>query len=63
MHEENEFCEIHGIARLEIEDAYIDPKKSKKQSRITNKHHYEVDCFNDVIDWLVFKSLIVTLMR
>ena len=63
LDEVNEFCEIHDIARLEMEDAYIDPKKSRKKSGITNKHHYEVDCFNDVIDWLVFKSLIVALMR
>ena len=53
MDDLNEFCEIHNIARLEREDAYIDPKKSRKKSGITNKHHYEVDCFNDVIDWLV----------
>jgi hypothetical protein len=25
----------------------------EKKSRITNKHHYEVDCFNELIDWLV----------
>jgi hypothetical protein len=53
LDEVNEFCEVHDIARLEMEDAYIDPKKSRKKSGITNKHHYEVDCFNDVIDWLV----------
>jgi hypothetical protein len=29
------------------------PKKSRKASGITNKHHYEVDCFNEVIDCLV----------
>jgi len=49
----NEFCEIHNIARLEREDAYIDPKKSRKKFGITDKHHYGVGCFNDVIDWLV----------
>jgi len=53
LDEVNEFCEMHDIARLEMEDAYIDPKKSRKASGITNKHHYEVDCFNEVIDWLV----------
>ena len=26
--------------------------KSRKASGIINKHHYEVDCFNEVIDWL-----------
>ena len=53
LDEVNEFCEMHDIARLEMEDAYIDPKKSRKAYGITNKHHYEVDCFNEVIDWLV----------
>jgi hypothetical protein len=24
-----------------------------EKNGITNKHHYEVDCFNGVIDWLV----------
>jgi len=27
LDEVNEFCEMHDIARLEMEDAYIDPKK------------------------------------
>ena len=53
LDEVNEFCEIHDIARLEMEDAYVDPKKFRKKYGITNKHHYEVDCFNNVIDWLV----------
>jgi hypothetical protein len=29
------------------------PNNQEKKSGITNKHHYEVDCFNEVIDWLV----------
>ncbi|KAG2567472.1 hypothetical protein PVAP13_7NG358000 [Panicum virgatum] len=40
LDEVNEFCDLHEIDRVEME-------------RITNKHHYAVDCFNDVIDWLV----------
>jgi hypothetical protein len=53
LYEVNEFCEMHDIARLEMEDAYVDPKRSRKASGITNKHHYQVDCFNEIIDWLV----------
>ena len=53
LDEVNDFCEMHDIARLEMEDAYIYPKRSRKASGITNKHHYEVDCFNEIIDWLV----------
>ncbi|KAG2539393.1 hypothetical protein PVAP13_9NG471214 [Panicum virgatum] len=40
LDEVNEFCDLHEIDRVEME-------------RITNKHHYAVDCFNDIIDWLV----------
>jgi hypothetical protein len=47
----NEFCDSYDIARLEMEDAYVNLQQPRKQkSRITNKHHYEVDCFNEVID-------------
>ncbi|XP_062197623.1 uncharacterized protein LOC133900402 isoform X2 [Phragmites australis] len=48
-----DFCDKHDIIKLEMEDAYIDPKKRRKKSGITNKHHYEVDCFNDVLDWIL----------
>jgi hypothetical protein len=53
LDEVNQFCEMHDITKLKMEDAYIDPKKSRTASGITNKHHYEVDCFNEVIDCLV----------
>jgi hypothetical protein len=48
-----EFCDKNDISKLEMEDEYIDPKKKRHRSRITNKHYYQVDCFNDVIDWLL----------
>jgi hypothetical protein len=47
------FCEKHDIIMLEMEEAYINPKKKRQNTRITNQHHYQVDCFNGVIDWLV----------
>jgi hypothetical protein len=53
LDEVNEFCAMHDIDRLQMEDAYIDPQQPRKKSGITNKHHYEVDCFNEVIDWFV----------
>ena len=43
----------NDICKLEMEDKYNDPKKRRHKSRITNKHYYQVDCFNDVIDWLL----------
>jgi hypothetical protein len=48
-----EFCDKNDISKLEMEDEYIDPKKKRHRSGITNKHYYQVDCFNDVIDWLL----------
>jgi predicted Zn-dependent protease with MMP-like domain len=36
---------------MEVE--YIDPKKRSNKSRLTSQHYYQVDCFNDVIDWLL----------
>ena len=53
LDEVNKYCEMHDIARLEMEDAYMYPTKSRKASRITNRHHYKADCFNEVIKWLV----------
>ena len=29
------------------------PDNKGKKSGITNKHHYQVDCFNNIIDWLL----------
>jgi hypothetical protein len=48
-----EFCDKHEIDKLEMEDTYVNPQQPRKKTEITNKHHYEVDCFNEVIDWLV----------
>lgn len=47
------FCEKYDISKLEIGEAYVNPKKLCQKSGITNKHHYDVDYFNDVLDWLL----------
>jgi hypothetical protein len=47
------FCDKNDISKLGIEEEYIDPQKKRKKNGITNKHYYQVDCFNDVIDWLL----------
>jgi hypothetical protein len=36
-----------------MEEAYINPKKKRQNTGITNQHHYQIDCFNGVLDWLV----------
>jgi hypothetical protein len=53
LEEVNQFCDFHEINRVEMENAYVDPRQPRKKSGITNKHHYAVDCFNDIIDWLI----------
>ncbi|BAH91600.1 Os02g0234000 [Oryza sativa Japonica Group] len=47
------FCDKYDIIKLEMGEAYVNPKKQRQKTGITNQHHYEVDCFNDVIDWLL----------
>ena len=47
------FCDKHDLAKLELEEAYVNPKNKRKRTGITNSHHFQVDCFNDVLDWLV----------
>ena len=48
-----EFCDKHDISKLEMDEAYIDPTKPRKKTGITNKHHFQVDCFNEILDWLL----------
>ena len=36
-----------------MEDAYVNPQNKGNKSGITNKHHYQVHCFNNIIDWLL----------
>jgi hypothetical protein len=53
LEEVYDFCAKNDITREEMENAYIDPKRRRKKSSITNKHHYQIDCFNQVIDWIL----------
>jgi hypothetical protein len=53
LHDTYAFCDLHDTTKLEMENTFIAPKRPRYKSRITNKHHYEVDCFNEVLDWLV----------
>lgn len=47
------FCNKHDITMLEMDEAYIDSTRPRKKIGITNKHQFQVDCFNEVIDWLL----------
>ncbi|WVZ87886.1 hypothetical protein U9M48_034461 [Paspalum notatum var. saurae] len=44
------FCSKHDIFKLEMDEAYIDPTRPRKKTEITNKHHFQVDCFNEDFD-------------
>jgi hypothetical protein len=34
------FCDKHDIVKLELDEAYVDPKNVRKKTGITNKHHF-----------------------
>ncbi|KAI3776848.1 hypothetical protein L1987_46638 [Smallanthus sonchifolius] len=44
------FCEKYEIEMVNMEDEYIDPKYRRRKSNITNRHYYEVNNFNTVLD-------------
>ncbi|XP_044355557.1 52 kDa repressor of the inhibitor of the protein kinase isoform X3 [Triticum aestivum] len=46
------FCEKHDIPVLDMEDAYVNPKKPRQKTGINNEHYYRVDCFFAVLDLL-----------
>ncbi|VAI41896.1 unnamed protein product [Triticum turgidum subsp. durum] len=46
------FCEKHDIPVLDMEDAYVNPKKPRQKTGISNEHYYCVDCFFAVLDLL-----------
>uniref|UniRef100_A0A8R7THM1 TTF-type domain-containing protein n=1 Tax=Triticum urartu TaxID=4572 RepID=A0A8R7THM1_TRIUA len=46
------FCEKHDIPVLDMEDAYVNPKKPRQKTGISNEHYYRVDCFFAVLDLL-----------
>jgi hypothetical protein len=47
------FCKKHDIFMLKMENVYVNPKKKRQNTGITNQHHYYIDCFSGVLDWLV----------
>ncbi|KAL1225040.1 hypothetical protein V5N11_002819 [Cardamine amara subsp. amara] len=44
------FCEKHNTEILNMENDFIDPRKPRKKTSITNLHHYQVNCFYTVLD-------------
>jgi len=44
------FCKKHDTGILNMEDDFIDPRKPRKKTNITNLHHYQFNCFYTVLD-------------
>ncbi|XP_021979383.1 uncharacterized protein LOC110875493 [Helianthus annuus] len=44
------FCEKNEIEIVDMEDEYVNPKYKRKKTNITNRHYYEVENFNTVLD-------------
>jgi len=50
MAEVSSFCEENDIGMLIMEEEFVDPKRPRKRTAITNLHHYKMDCFYTVLD-------------
>jgi hypothetical protein len=46
------FCEKYDISIVDMEIDYVNPKKPRQKTGISNEHHYRVDCFFAVLDML-----------
>jgi hypothetical protein len=44
------FCDKYEIEMVNMEDEYVDPKYQRRKTNITNRHHYEVNNFNTILD-------------
>ena len=44
------FCEKHDTQMLDMEEGFIDSRRPRKKTNITNLHHYKVHCFNATLD-------------
>ncbi|AEE82778.1 putative protein [Arabidopsis thaliana] len=50
MAEVSSFSEKNNTAMLKMEEEFVDSRRPRKKSGITNLHHYKVDCFYTVLD-------------
>ena len=44
------FCEKHNIAVLKMDEVYVNPSGRRRRVNVTNRHFFEVECFNTVMD-------------
>ncbi|KAJ9545337.1 hypothetical protein OSB04_025044 [Centaurea solstitialis] len=43
-------CDKHNIVKLDMEEGYVNPKNPRKRMNISNRHYYNFDIFNTVLD-------------
>ncbi|KAL9667483.1 hypothetical protein QQ045_001844 [Rhodiola kirilowii] len=47
------FCEKYDIQILKMEEEYVDARRPRKKTNITNLQHLQVDCFYTVVDLIL----------
>ncbi|VYS46745.1 unnamed protein product [Arabidopsis thaliana] len=50
MAEVSSFSEKNNTGMLKMEEEFVDSRRPRKKTGITNLHHYKVDCFYTVLD-------------
>jgi len=50
IHKVSSFCEKHNVEMLVMKEIFVDPRKPRKKTNITNMNHYKVNCFYIVLD-------------
>ncbi|XP_035837174.1 zinc finger MYM-type protein 1-like [Helianthus annuus] len=46
----NSFCDMYELEVKKLDDEYVNPRWPRRKTNITNRHYYEYDCFNAVLD-------------
>ncbi|XP_024979792.1 zinc finger MYM-type protein 1-like [Cynara cardunculus var. scolymus] len=44
------FCDKYKIVKLDMAEAYVNTRNSRKRMNITNQHYYNYDIFNTILD-------------
>ncbi|KAI3727780.1 hypothetical protein L6452_16400 [Arctium lappa] len=44
------FCDKHEIVKLDMAEGYVNTRNPRKRMNINNRHHYNYDIFNTILD-------------
>ncbi|CAM8879731.1 unnamed protein product [Rhodiola kirilowii] len=53
MQNVSSFCDKYDIQILNLEEEFVDARRPRRKSGITNKQHLQVDCFYTVLDLIL----------